>query len=290
MAVKKGGLGRGLDSLFIDSAGTGAGNIAPTTIKLAEIEPDKNQPRKVFDEEALADLTASVTQHGVVTPIVLRPKPLGGYSIIAGERRFRAARAAGLLEIPAVVMDVTDDVAREIALIENLQREDLNPVEEAKGYKQLMEAGNLTQEQAAKKLGKSRPVIANALRLLALSDKVLDMLQEGFITTGHAKVLLSLENVDLQEQAAEIIAAQGLSVRSTEDLCKKLKKGPVKATMKPIDTLAVETEHSLKQVLGTEVKVNYKKGKGSLTVSFYSDEQLLAFTNLLGKYKKETNE
>lgn len=288
MAGKKGGLGRGLDSLFAESASPQ--EVKPNTLPIAEIEPDKNQPRKHFAPESLSELTASISQHGVLQPITVRPNPAGGYQIIAGERRWRAASGAGLTEIPAIVKDLSDSEAMEIALIENLQREDLDPVEEAFGYKQLIERCNLTQEQAAARLAKSRPAVTNALRLLNLPEPVLTLLSKKQISTGHAKALLSLSDPAQQKQVADLIVRQNLNVRQTEALCKKAQKEPKaekkeQSLAKP--SLPGEVELALKEVLGTEIKVQYKEGKGTLSVNFYSDEQLRAFSNLLGNYNKE---
>ena len=288
MAVKKGGLGRGLESLFEDAARDVGGPVS--TLPLREIEPDKDQPRKDFDEQALSELADSIARHGLLQPIAVRATAGGAYKIIAGERRWRAARLAGLSEVPVVIKDVTDAEAMELALIENLQREDLDPVEEAMGYRQLMERCELTQEQTAQKIGKSRSAIANSLRLLNLPEDVLAFLKEGKLSTGHAKVLLGLPDAALQSQAAEAVVGQNLNVRQTEALCKKLVKPEKPAKPQPLrPALAGEVEYALREVLGSEVKVDYKNGQGSLTVHFYSDEQLSAFANLLGGYNKEEN-
>lgn len=288
MAVKKGGLGRGLESLFEDAARDVGGPVS--TLPLREIEPDKDQPRKDFDEQALSELADSIARHGLLQPIAVRAAAGGAYKIIAGERRWRAARLAGLSEVPVVIKDVTDAEAMELALIENLQREDLDPVEEAMGYRQLMERCELTQEQTAQKIGKSRSAVANSLRLLNLPEDVLTFLKEGKLSTGHAKVLLGLPDAALQSQAAEAVVGQNLNVRQTEALCKKLVKPEKPAKPQPLrPALAGEVEYALREVLGSEVKVDYKNGQGSLTVHFYSDEQLSAFANLLGGYNKEEN-
>lgn len=288
MAKKRGGLGRGLESLFEDvSPSFEPDNAKIETLPLREIEPDPDQPRKTFDDETLAELASSIAEHGLIQPIAVRPKVSGGYLIVAGERRWRACRMAGLTEAPVVVKDVTDEQAMEIALVENLQREDLDPVEEAMGIRELMTRCDLTQEQAARKLGKSRSALANSLRLLNLPENVLELLKSGFLNTGHAKVILGLPTPELQEQAAQMIADHELNVRQAEVLCKKLTrpaKGPAEPA--PIDTLPVEVEESLKEVLGSEVNVAYHGGKGRLTVHFYSDEQLRAFANLLGQYQQ----
>lgn len=218
----------------------------------------------------------------------MRPKPSGGYLIVAGERRWRASRMAGLTEVPVIVKDVTDEQAMELALVENLQREDLDPVEEAAGIRELMTRCDLTQEQAARKLGKSRSALANSLRLLSLPETVLELLKSGFITIGHAKVVLGLPTPELQEEAAQMIADNQLNVRQAEALCKKLAKPAKEPVAAPLPSaLPVEVEESLKQALGSEVRVAYHDGKGKLTVHFYSDDQLKAFANLLGQYNME---
>ena len=221
-------------------------------------------------------------------PVVVRALPGGVYQIIAGERRWRASRMAGLTEVPVIVKDVTDEQAMELALVENLQREDLDPVEEAAGIRELMTRCNLTQEQAAQKLGKSRSALANSLRLLSLPETVLELLKSGFITIGHAKVVLGLPTPELQEEAAQMIADNQLNVRQAEALCKKLAKPAKEPVAAPLTSaLPVEVEESLKQALGSEVRVAYHDGKGKLTVHFYSDDQLKAFANLLGQYSVE---
>ena len=288
MAKGRGGLGRGLESLFEDAAPSFEADTRIETLPLREIEPDPDQPRKTFDHDTLGELAASIAEHGLLQPIAVRPHGVGRYLIVAGERRWRASRMAGLTEVPVIVKDVTDEQAMELALVENLQREDLDPVEEAAGIRELMTRCNLTQEQAAQKLGKSRSALANSLRLLNLPENVLELLKSGFINIGHAKVILSLPTPELQEQAAQIIADNQLNVRQAEALCKKLAK-PAKEPREPQPrgTLPVEVEESLKQVLGSEVNVAYHDGKGKLTVHFYSDEQLRAFANLLGQYQNE---
>lgn len=289
MARGKGGLGRGLESLFEDAAPSFETDARIETLPLREIEPDPDQPRKSFDEETLGELAASIAEHGLLQPIAVRPRPLGGYLIVAGERRWRASRMAGLTEVPVIVKDVTDEQAMELALVENLQREDLDPVEEAVGIRELMNRCGLTQEQAAQKLGKSRSSLANSLRLLNLPESVLELLKSGFLNTGHAKAVLSLPTAELQEQAAQMIADHELNVRQAEALCKKLERQPEQPLTPPTlqNPLPVEVEESLKQALGSEVRVAYHDGKGKLTVHFYSDEQLRAFANLLGQYQEE---
>lgn len=288
MAKGRGGLGRGLESLFEDAAPSFESDTRIETLPLREIEPDPGQPRKTFDDETLAELSASIAEHGLLQPIAVRPKPSGGYLIVAGERRWRASRMAGLAEVPVIVKDVTDEQAMELALVENLQREDLDPVEEAAGIRELMTRCDLTQEQAARKLGKSRSALANSLRLLSLPETVLELLKSGFITIGHAKVVLGLPTPELQEEAAQMIADNQLNVRQAEALCKKLAKPAKEPVAAPLPSaLPVEVEESLKQALGSEVRVAYHDGKGKLTVHFYSDDQLKAFANLLGQYNME---
>ena len=288
MAKGKGGLGRGLESLFEDAAPSFESDTRIETLPLREMEPDPGQPRKTFDDETLAELSASIAEHGLLQPIAVRPKPSGGYLIVAGERRWRASRMAGLTEVPVIVKDVTDEQAMELALVENLQREDLDPVEEAAGIRELMTRCDLTQEQAARKLGKSRSALANSLRLLSLPETVLELLKSGFITIGHAKVVLGLPTPELQEEAAQMIADNQLNVRQAEALCKKLAKPAKEPVAAPLPSaLPVEVEESLKQALGSEVRVAYHDGKGKLTVHFYSDDQLKAFANLLGQYSVE---
>ena len=288
MAKGRGGLGRGLESLFEDAAPSFESDTKIETLPLREIEPDPGQPRKTFDDETLAELSASIAEHGLLQPIAVRPKPSGGYLIVAGERRWRASRMAGLTEVPVIVKDVTDEQAMELALVENLQREDLDPVEEAAGIRELMTRCDLTQEQAARKLGKSRSALANSLRLLSLPETVLELLKSGFITNGHAKVVLGLPTPELQEEAAQMIADNQLNVRQAEALCKKLAKPAKEPVAAPLPSaLPVEVEESLKQALGSEVRVAYHDGKGKLTIHFYSDDQLKAFANLLGQYSVE---
>ena len=288
MAKGRGGLGRGLESLFEDAAPSFESDTRIETLPLREVEPEPGQPRKTFDDETLAELSASIAEHGLLQPIAVRPKPSGGYLIVAGERRWRASRMAGLTEVPVIVKDVTDEQAMELALVENLQREDLDPVEKAAGIRELMTRCDLTQEQAARKLGKSRSALANSLRLLSLPETVLELLKSGFITIGHAKVILGLPTPELQEEAAQMIADNQLNVRQAEALCKKLAKPAKEPVAAPLPSaLPVEVEESLKQALGSEVRVAYHDGKGKLTVHFYSDDQLKAFANLLGQYSVE---
>lgn len=294
MAKRKlGGLGKGLDSLFADLPETDADDAGVTTLPLREIEPDPDQPRKKFDDEALAGLAASITENGLLQPIAVRPKKLGtGYLIIAGERRWRAARLAGLTDVPVLIKDVTDEQAAALALIENLQREDLDPIEVAEGCRQLIEKYGLTQETAAKRLGKSRSAVTNSLRLLALPQEVRAKVSDGSLSFGHAKVLLGLPSEELIQAAANEVIDKGLNVRQTEALCKKMAKPPKppKPKSDPFNRpkRAVEVEAALKEVTGSEVHVDYKDGKGSLKIDFYSDEMLQKFVSLLGQYDPES--
>ena len=293
MAKRKlGGLGKGLDSLFEDLPMTEDASPDLTRLPVREIEPDPDQPRKNFDEDAMAALAESIGENGLLQPIAVRAKKTGpGYVIIAGERRWRAARMAGLDEVPVLIKDVTDEQAAALALIENLQREDLDPIEVAEGCKKLIERYGLTQEEAAKRLGKSRSAVTNSLRLLALPEDVRRMVSGGKLSFGHAKVLLGLPNEDLMRQAAAEVTAQNLNVRQTEALCKKLTK-PAKPPKTKDDNFtrpkrAVEVEAALKEVTGSEVHVDYKDGKGSLKIDFYSDDMLQKFVSLLGMYDPE---
>ena len=255
MARPKGGLGRGLDSLFADLPEQAGDDTTITTLPVREIEPDPEQPRKTFDETALAELSASISENGLLQPIAVRPKKAGpGYVIIAGERRWRAARMAGLDEVPVLIKEVTDEQAAALALIENLQREDLDPIEEAEGCQQLIEKYGLTQETAAKRLGKSRSSLANTLRLLALPDPVRDQVRTGKLSAGHAKALLGLSDSGRMEEAARLIEAKGMNVRQAEALCRKLNKPPrAPKTQDPFTRpkVAVELEAALKDVTGS---------------------------------------
>ena len=291
LAKKKiGGLGRGLDSLFADlPEEETSGGIS--TLPVREIEPDPDQPRKNFEEESLSALAQSISENGLLQPIAVRPQKAGpGYTIIAGERRWRAARMAGLDEVPVIVKDVTDEQAAALALIENLQREDLDPIEVAEGCRRLIDQYGLTQEQAAQRLGKSRSALTNTLRLLGLPDDVRDAVRSGAISTGHAKAILGLPSAEIMSAAAKQVVEKNLNVRQTEALCRKLSKPPKEP--KPVDAfirpvLATEVEAALKEVTGSEVHVDYKAGKGSLRIDFYSDEQLRRYAELLGHYNPE---
>ena len=277
MALKNRGLGRGIESIF-DENSTYSEKIV--TLSINDIEPNRNQPRKDFDEEALNSLAQSISEHGLIQPIVVRPTIGGGYTIIAGERRWRASRLAGLTEIPVVVKDTDEQNLMEMALVENLQREDLNAVEEALGYKSLMDNFGLTQEQVATKMAKSRSAIANALRLLNLNEEELEALRYGRITAGHARALLATEDADLRAQMLAL-ALEGENVRTLEKMAKSSSSKPTKKT-KP--TFYNEVEISLKNELRRKVTVTpIGKGKGKLTIEFFSDEELSEFAKKLAE-------
>ena len=277
MATKSRGLGRGIESIF-DENSTDSDKIV--TLNINEIEPNRNQPRKDFDEEALNSLAESISQHGLIQPIVVRPTIGGGYTIIAGERRWRACRMAGLTEIPVVIKDTDEQNLMEMALVENLQREDLNPVEEALGYKSLMDNFGLTQEEVAAKMAKSRSGVANALRLLNLNADELEALRSGKITAGHARALLSAENSEIRAKMFES-ALNGENVRVLEKMA-KAKGKPNRKETKP--TFYNEVELSIKNELHRKAAVKSTgKGKGTLTIEFFSDEELAEFAKKLCK-------
>ena len=270
------GLGRGLGALMGDLTAEEPASKSPyQLLPLHKVEPNPNQPRQDFDPEQLEALARSIGEHGVVQPLTVRPMPNGYYQIIAGERRWRAARMAELKEIPAVIMEADDKKTTELALIENLQRQDLNPVEEALGYQSLISDYGLTQEEAASRVGKSRPAVTNALRLLQLTPEILEMVRKGSLSAGHARAVLSLKSPQKQQQAAQKIVALGLSVRQAELLCKNMEREP--APRKPV-SLAVdyvaECEKNLSRHLGRGVKIVNGKRKGRFELEFYGQEDL----------------
>lgn len=281
MAAKKSGLGRGLNEIFMQNESEDSNSTV--TLKISEIEPNKNQPRQEFEPEALSELSDSIAQHGILQPLVVRPIFGGGYEIVAGERRFRAARMAGLTEVPVVIRELTDSQTMELALIENLQREDLSDLELAKGYESLMNEYDMTQEQVANTVNKSRSSVANTLRLMKLPDSVKTLLTNGDITSGHARALLSLENDELMEQAAKIIIDNNLSVRETEKLVSQMSKDDAAAE---VDTVVKEkkdrrpqyyreVELSLSESFGRKVVVSQKnKNSGTLVLEFYGEDDL----------------
>ena len=278
MAVKK-GLGRGLDSLFDENSNDKGGSVL---VNINDIEPNRNQPRKDFDEEALSELAESIATHGLIQPIVVKPNLDGTYMIIAGERRWRACRIANISEVPVIIKETDDKTLMEIALIENLQREDLNAVEEALGYKALIEDYSLTQEEVAKRMGKSRSAVTNVLRLLSLEPAELEALRIGSITAGHARALLSTDDKELRAKML-YAAVEGASVRELE----RMSKLSVKSTPKPKKdkpTFYKEVELSLKNEMGRKVYIKpTSKGKGTLTIEFYSDKELQEFAKKLAE-------
>jgi len=281
MAKKLGGLGKGLNAIFIEN--DNEDKSGGVTLNISEIEPNRSQPRKEFDENALSELAQSISEHGLLQPLLVRPLPLGGYEIVAGERRYRACRMAGLTEIPVIIRELDETQTMELALIENLQREDLTPLEEAEGYSVLIDEHNMTQEEVARSVGKSRPAIANALRLLKLPDSVKEYLKDGKISAGHARALLTLDSEDDMQELADLIVSKDLSVRQTEKLCKKAPKTnkEQKAEKKPSFYSMVEL--ALNESLGRKISITKNKGKqgGVLQIEFYSDEELTELSNKL---------
>ena len=284
MASNK-GLGRGLGALLGDFSEEIPENSPYKLLPIYKVEPNKDQPRQDFDEEELQALSESIAVHGVIQPLTVRELPSGYYQIIAGERRWRAARMANLSEIPAVVIEADDKKAMELALIENLQRQDLNPMEEALGYQSLIQEYGLTQEETSGRVGKSRSAVANALRLLQLPEPIMDMLRNGKLTAGHARAVLKIKAEKKQLEAAQKIAALDLSVRQAENLCANMAKEPVKR--EETVTLAVdyvaECEKSLSKPLGRGVKIVNGKRKGRFELEFYGQEDLQNLLDALMK-------
>lgn len=282
------GLGKGLGALMGDFAVETPSAKSPyQLLPIHKVEPNPDQPRRDFDPEELQSLADSIALHGVVQPLTVREVANGYYQIIAGERRWRAARMAELRDIPAVIIEADDRKVMELALIENLQRQDLNPVEEALGYQTLMQEYGLTQEDAAKQVGKSRPAVANALRLLHLPEKVLEMVRTGELSAGHARAVLSLKSEKMQEQAAQKIAALGLSVRQAELLCKNMGKepAPIKEPTLAVNYVA-ECEKSLSKHLGRGVKIVNGKRKGRFELEFYGQDDLQVLLDALMKIER----
>ncbi|MBQ9986628.1 MAG: ParB/RepB/Spo0J family partition protein [Oscillospiraceae bacterium] len=290
--MAKKGLGRGLDALFADDSQETQSSPQSTeqtnVIKITDIDPNKNQPRKLFFDDSLEELAESIRTHGILQPLAVRRTEGGRYQIIAGERRFRAAKRAGLTEVPAVIVDADDREVAELALIENLQREDLNPVEEAEGFKALIEEFSLTQEEAAERLGKSRSTLTNAMRLLALSPEALALLREGRIERGHAKVILGLSDKDKQTEAANIVAERNLNVRQTEELVRRMNKAtltPPEDEKEPeVDYIAV-LERDLTKSLGRRVKLTHGKKKGKIELEYYGNDDLDRLIAALSRMK-----
>lgn len=280
------GLGKGLGALLGDFNDEPAEKSPYQLLPLYKVEPNPNQPRQDFNEEELAALAESISVHGVIQPLTVRELPSGYYQIIAGERRWRAARLANLSDIPAVIVEADDRKATELALIENLQRQDLNPVEEAMGYQTLIEDYGLTQEEAARQVGKSRPAVANALRLLGLCPEVLEKLRRGELSAGHARAVLTLKSDKKQMEAAQKIISLALSVRQAETLCKNMAKEPVRKTeaVFAVDYVA-ECEKKLSKHLGRGVKIVNGKRKGRFELEFYGQEDLQNLLDALMKLK-----
>lgn len=285
MAIER-GLGRGLGALLGDAAlqSQEGGSLS---LPISQVEPGLKQPRKRFEEEALQDLADSIRTHGIIQPLTVRRLSSGYYQIIAGERRWRAAKLAGLTEVPAVIIEADDRKVMELGLIENLQREDLNPIEEANGYKVLMEEYGLTQEEVSQRVGKSRPAVANALRLLALPDPVCQLLEEGKLSAGHARAILSVPNGGLQMQLAKKVVEDGLSVRQTEALAKRLSAGEKEPSPSPASTgpdLSIyfkEAEKSLAARFGRKVHIINGKKKGKIELEYYNPDDLNTLLELL---------
>ncbi len=283
MPPKKGGLGRGIDALFVDnSVEELEEGKSVITLRLSDIEPNKEQPRQIFDDDALWELSESIKEHGVLQPLIVRPLTDGSYQLVAGERRWRASRLAGLTEVPVIVRALTDAEASVIALIENLQREDLNPIEEAEGISKLIEEYSFTQEQAAAKLGKSRSALTNTLRLMALPEKVRGLISDDFMTAGHGRALLGLEDKEKIEETAEKVISGKLSVRETEKLVKTINSEAQKVNKKvrKRDTFYDEVELSLSDILGRRVTVKEGRKGGKIEFEFFDKEDLKKLSGL----------
>ena len=280
-------LGKGLGALLGDFTEEPLEKSAYQQLPIYKVEPNPDQPRQDFDEEELQALADSIAVHGIIQPLTVREMPNGYYQIIAGERRWRAARMANLSDVPAVIIEADDKKAMELALIENLQRQDLNPLEEALGYQTLMNEYGLTQEEAAGRVGKSRPAVANALRLLGLCPEVQERVRKGELSAGHARAILQLKSEKKQQEAAQKIVALGLSVRQAELLCKNMSKEPVpqKKEVFAVDYVA-ECEKSLSKHLGRGVKIVNGKRKGRFELEFYGQEDLQNLLDALMKIQK----
>ena len=287
--AKKGGLGKGLDALFMDNETVDSGGVV--TLRLSQLEPNRDQPRKIFSEEALNELADSIREHGVLQPLLVRPLPGGSYQLVAGERRWRASRMAGLQEVPVVIREMDEEQAMEIALIENLQREDLNAIEEATGYKQLMERYGMTQEQVAKRVGKSRPAIANALRLLNLPQKVMDMVGEGEVSPGHARALLAFDDQDRIVEIAQKVETGKYSVRDIERMAKNQDEKKEKAAKAPEEpawggksAFLTEMEIAMSMEMGRKVRIIPNGEGGTLQIQFWDEEDLKSLAEKFAKY------
>ncbi len=282
--MAKGGLGAGLDTLFSDNANEVQ---VKKTLRTAELEPNRDQPRKAFSDEAITALADSIREHGMLQPIIVRPIASGGYQIVAGERRWRAARMAGLDEVPVVIRELSDLQTAQIAIIENLQRENLNPIEEAAGYNDLIENFGMTQEKVAKMVGRSRSAVANAVRILSLPDRVIKMVENGEISAGHARALLGFEDEEMLVATALRAADGGLTVRQVEKAAQKsaehAEEAAAEKSNRKIDNYFKEMELSLNERLGRKVRVDYGKNKGALILEFYDKNDLAALAEKLAK-------
>lgn len=281
--MAKGGLGAGLGTLFSDNTNDVR---VKTTLRTSEIEPNRDQPRKIFSDEAITALADSIREHGMLQPILVRPIPTGGYQIVAGERRWRAARMLGLDEVPVSIKEFSDAEAMQIAIIENLQRENLNPIEEASGYNELIEKYGMTQDKIAKMVGRSRSAIANTVRLLSLPNQVVKMLENGDISAGHGRALLGFDDEELLIDTALKAADGGLTVRQVERAAQKcidVNESENEKTDRRIDSYFTEMEISLNERLGRKVKVDYGKKKGVLILEFYDKEDLAVLAEKLAK-------
>lgn len=282
MAKKIGGLNRGLEALFDDNSVDAE---KPTELRLSQIVPNRDQPRKHFDDDALRELSESIKAHGLIQPLLVRPNDDRTYTIVAGERRWRASRLAGLDKVPVIIREITTLEMTELALIENLQREDLNPIEEAAGYKQLMETYGFTQEKVAERVGKSRPAVANALRLLSLLPEETEALKNGQITGGHARALLSLPVGEIRQEALRL-AISGASVREIENLSKQQKPGITVKRPRIRNKFYVETEVAIAATMGRRVKINGNGRSGTIQLEFFDDEDLKKIACLLTENKE----
>lgn len=282
MAKKQSGLGKGLGALMLENNTDSM--VSTDTLAVNDIIPNKEQPRKTFDEAALQELADSIKQHGVLQPLLVRPLTTGGYQLVAGERRWRASRLAELKEVPVIIKELSDTEAMEIAIIENLQREDLNPIEEAEGLQALIDKCGFTQEEVATSVGKSRPAITNALRLLRLPEEVRQMTKDGDISAGHARALLAFDNEPMMLECAKQIVDKKLTVRDVEKMAKRPKTAKIKASDgKARDSFYDEVELALSDALGTKVKVYNGRNKGTLEIEFYTLDDLKNIANAIAK-------
>ena len=282
MARKK-GLGKGIDALFTENSAEALGTAPPVSLALTSIEPNREQPRKTFDQKALRELADSIKRNGVLQPLLVRPMDGGTYQLIAGERRWRASRLAGLKEVPVIIRELSDEEAMEIALIENLQREDLNPIEEAEGLQLLIERYSLTQEEAAIRVGRSRPAIANSIRLLNLPEEITELTRNGKISAGHARALLVLEDDEMKLELAKEICKRNLSVREVEQIVRReqnRKNAKQAAKKRKRNIFYEETELAISNSLGRKVKVKPTKKGGSLEIEFYDKDDLKKLSEL----------